>query len=178
MFRSRNLERTAGGIGGATNRSGDKLITLGAGAVVVKGGHLEHPEDILIEPGGEHKLFWGGEDVRLREARGTGCILASLVAAQLLRSHKLSSSMKGANATCKERSKDAYIHAENAPGLLMVGLDSINDENKPPPTIAGIYFVTGPGLTPKSTTTIGARLAAEGGARVVHSGTNHNLSPS
>ncbi len=65
------------------HRAGDALLAMGAQAVLMKGGHIpgDVVTDVLMTPTGEHVF----EDSRLdsRNTHGTGCTLASAVAAGL-----------------------------------------------------------------------------------------------
>jgi hydroxymethylpyrimidine/phosphomethylpyrimidine kinase len=64
-------------------RAGEKLLSLGAKAVLMKGGHLEGDRvvDLLIQDGRIDRF----EDARIasRSTHGTGCTLASAIAAGL-----------------------------------------------------------------------------------------------
>jgi len=64
-------------------RAGEKLLSLGAKAVLMKGGHLEGDRvvDLLVRDGGIDRF----EDARIpsRSTHGTGCTLASAIAAGL-----------------------------------------------------------------------------------------------
>jgi hydroxymethylpyrimidine/phosphomethylpyrimidine kinase len=58
------------------------LLALGARHVLLKGGHLAtDPVDVLSGPDGERR--WRRRRIGTREAHGTGCTLASLIAAGL-----------------------------------------------------------------------------------------------
>ncbi|HXO87710.1 MAG TPA: bifunctional hydroxymethylpyrimidine kinase/phosphomethylpyrimidine kinase [Candidatus Acidoferrales bacterium] len=61
--------------------AGQKLLEMGARAVIVTGGHLDKPIDVLCE-GIEIETF-GGEHVRSPNTHGTGCTYSSAIAAQL-----------------------------------------------------------------------------------------------
>jgi hydroxymethylpyrimidine/phosphomethylpyrimidine kinase len=64
-------------------RAAERLAALGAGAVLMKGGHLEGDRvvDLLLHDGKFHRF----DDVRIvsRSTHGTGCTLASAIAAGL-----------------------------------------------------------------------------------------------
>jgi hydroxymethylpyrimidine/phosphomethylpyrimidine kinase len=62
---------------------GKKLLVLGAGAVLIKGGHGSGPEsvDLLVEPAGFTRF--AAPRVKTRNVHGTGCTLASAIAAGL-----------------------------------------------------------------------------------------------
>lgn len=64
-------------------RAGEALLALGAGAVLMKGGHLsgERMTDILITPSGE--TLFEADRIDTRHTHGTGCTLASACAAGL-----------------------------------------------------------------------------------------------
>lgn len=58
-----------------------KLVEMGARAVIVTGGHLEKPTDVLCE--GSEVLTFGGDHVRSPNTHGSGCTFSSAIAAQL-----------------------------------------------------------------------------------------------
>jgi hydroxymethylpyrimidine/phosphomethylpyrimidine kinase len=58
-----------------------KLVERGARAVVVKGGHMDKPVDVLFD--GTELLTLGGEHIRTEHTHGSGCTFASAIAAQL-----------------------------------------------------------------------------------------------
>jgi hydroxymethylpyrimidine/phosphomethylpyrimidine kinase len=61
-----------------------KLLTLGAGAVLIKGGHGSGPDsvDLLVEPGGAC-LRLAAPRVATKNTHGTGCTFAAAIAAGL-----------------------------------------------------------------------------------------------
>jgi hydroxymethylpyrimidine/phosphomethylpyrimidine kinase len=58
-----------------------KLVEMGARSVVVTGGHLEKPIDVLCD-GGVVETF-GGDHVKSQNTHGSGCTYSSAIAAQL-----------------------------------------------------------------------------------------------
>jgi len=66
-----------------------QLVTgLGAGAALVKGGHRDGPPDDLlaVREGGSASFLWlAGERISGADVHGTGCALASAIAAHLAR---------------------------------------------------------------------------------------------
>jgi hydroxymethylpyrimidine/phosphomethylpyrimidine kinase len=60
-----------------------RLLELGAAAVLIKGGHLEGPAspDVLADASGIH--WFEGERTVTRSTHGTGCTLSSAIAAEL-----------------------------------------------------------------------------------------------
>jgi hydroxymethylpyrimidine/phosphomethylpyrimidine kinase len=91
-------------------RAGEALLTLGAGAVLMKGGHIagERVVDLLITPYGE--TIFEGERIETRNTHGTGCTLASACATGLAQGMSLE--------TATARAWD-YVHEAmlRAPGL-------------------------------------------------------------
>ncbi len=66
----------------AMKEAAQKLAALGPLAVIVTGGHLEKPVDVLCISGGE-TLVLGGDHVRSENTHGSGCTFSSAIAAQL-----------------------------------------------------------------------------------------------
>lgn len=64
-------------------RAAVKILSLGAGAVLLKGGHLEGDEifDVLASPDGER--IFKSNAVKTTNTHGTGCTLSSAIAAEL-----------------------------------------------------------------------------------------------
>ena len=58
-----------------------KIVEMGARAVIVKGGHMERPMDILFD--GAEMVTLPGERVNEEQLHGTGCTFASALAAHL-----------------------------------------------------------------------------------------------
>jgi hydroxymethylpyrimidine/phosphomethylpyrimidine kinase len=58
-----------------------RLVEMGAKAVIVKGGHMEKPIDIVFDGKEIHQL--SGDKVKLEHTHGTGCTFASALTAQL-----------------------------------------------------------------------------------------------
>jgi hydroxymethylpyrimidine/phosphomethylpyrimidine kinase len=58
-----------------------KLVEMGAKTVIVKGGHMEKPIDVIFDGKDVHLL--SGDRVKLEHTHGTGCTFASALTAQL-----------------------------------------------------------------------------------------------
>lgn len=73
------------------------LIELGARAALVKGGHVEGPEvvDVLVQRG-EAPVLLRHPRMRTTSTHGTGCTLASAIAAGLARGDDLESAVRAA----------------------------------------------------------------------------------
>jgi hydroxymethylpyrimidine/phosphomethylpyrimidine kinase len=65
----------------AMKEASQKLAALGPKAVIVTGGHLEKPVDVLCT--GEETMVFEGEHIRSENTHGSGCAFSSAIAAQL-----------------------------------------------------------------------------------------------
>ena len=91
---------------------GERLLDLGASAVLVKGGHLES--------GGADDLFFDGtredwlESERLptRHTHGTGCVLSAAIAAELARGAQLLDAVRSGKAFVTEAIRHALAIGE------------------------------------------------------------------
>jgi hydroxymethylpyrimidine/phosphomethylpyrimidine kinase len=77
---------------------GERLLALGATAVLIKGGHGEAPEsvDILVERSGTTRL--PAPRIATRNTHGTGCTLSSAIAAGLAKGLSLHDAVAAAKA--------------------------------------------------------------------------------
>jgi len=91
-------------------RAGAWLIERGAGAVLMKGGHIpgDRVVDLLITPVSETRFEAGR--IETRHTHGTGCTLASACAVGLAQGHTLERSVARAHAYVQEAIR-------RAPGL-------------------------------------------------------------
>jgi hydroxymethylpyrimidine/phosphomethylpyrimidine kinase len=80
------------------NAQGRALLALGASAVLLKGGHAGGPQsiDLLIEAGGCTRFVV--PRINTRNTHGTGCTLASAIAAGLAKAHSLDEAVRDAKA--------------------------------------------------------------------------------
>lgn len=90
--------------------AGEKLIEMGATAALVKGGHLSGPQimDVLVTPNGMR--IFSRPRVRSTSTHGTGCTLASAIAALIALGRPLDKAVEEAGD---------YLHEaiRQAPGL-------------------------------------------------------------
>lgn len=90
-------------------KAAERLIALGARAVVVKGGHLDGPAIDVFHDGAD-LVELRAERVTTRHTHGTGCAFASAIAARLAKGDALGDAVAGA--------KDYVTNAiAQAPGL-------------------------------------------------------------
>lgn len=87
---------------------GEQIIALGARAVLMKGGHTDGEEatDLLITPTGVEAF--SAPRLATKNTHGTGCTLASAIAAGLAKQLSLSDSLKQA----KQYLHQALVHSE------------------------------------------------------------------
>jgi hydroxymethylpyrimidine/phosphomethylpyrimidine kinase len=66
-------------------KAGRRILELGPGAVLVKGGHLEGGDatDLLLTPDGVEEIH--GDRIDTPHTHGTGCVLSAAIAAHLAR---------------------------------------------------------------------------------------------
>lgn len=76
----------------------ERLLALGPGAVLIKGGHGAGPEsvDVLVEPG-SHARF-AAPRIATRNTHGTGCTFASAIAAGLAKGLSLEQASRQAKS--------------------------------------------------------------------------------
>lgn len=75
-------------------RAARAIADMGAGAVLVKGGHLEgEPADLLWQGGRE--VWLRGARIAGRHTHGTGCVLSAAVTARLARGEGLDQAVEG-----------------------------------------------------------------------------------
>ena len=91
----------------------EKLLALGAQAVLMKGGHGSGPEavDLLVTPSAAARL--STDRVATSNTHGTGCTLSSAIAAGLAKGHRLSEAVADA--------KSFVTHAIRAADELEIG---------------------------------------------------------
>lgn len=82
--------------------AGRSILELGAGAALVKGGHLggKHAPDCLVT--GEGVRWLEADRVEGRHTHGTGCVLSAAVAARLARGEDVSSAVEAAKTFVTE----------------------------------------------------------------------------
>ena len=91
----------------------EKLLALGAGAVLIKGGHASGPESVDLLVTADGALRFAAPRATTRNTHGTGCTLASAVAAALAKGLTLGEAVKQA--------KDYVTAAIEAADRLAVG---------------------------------------------------------
>jgi hydroxymethylpyrimidine kinase/phosphomethylpyrimidine kinase len=83
-----------------------KLVEMGARAVIVKGGHMEKPVDVLFD--GNEITQMIGDKSKEESLHGTGCTFASAIAAQLAAGRTLMEAAMLAKAYVTKAIEKAY----------------------------------------------------------------------
>jgi hydroxymethylpyrimidine/phosphomethylpyrimidine kinase len=83
-----------------------KIVEMGARAVIVKGGHMERPMDVLFD--GTEMLTLPGERVQDEQLHGTGCTFASALTAHLAVGRSLREAATLAKAYVTKAIEKAY----------------------------------------------------------------------
>lgn len=89
--------------GASMDRAADALLDLGARAALVKGGHVAGSvvRDRLVDRGGL-RVWLEGERIETRSTHGTGCTLASAIAAGLAQGRPLEEAVRRAHRYVRE----------------------------------------------------------------------------
>jgi hydroxymethylpyrimidine/phosphomethylpyrimidine kinase len=91
---------------------GERLLDLGAGAALVKGGHLEGggADDLFVD--GSREEWLEGERLATRHTHGTGCVLSAAIAAELARGTELLDAVRSGKAFVTEAIRHALAIGE------------------------------------------------------------------
>jgi len=119
-----------------------KLVERGARAVVIKGGHMEKPVDVLFDGLELHAL--GGDRVKTENTHGSGCTFASAIAAQLASGRVLPEAVMLAKAYVTKAIANSFTIGKG-PGPL----DHFYRAHQEPPS-RGVHEVPQHGLHPAS----------------------------
>jgi len=120
--------------------AGQKLLEMGARAVIVTGGHLEKPIDVLCE-GTEVETF-GGDHVKSLNTHGSGCTFSSAIAAQLACGQQLREAVILAKAYVTKAIEKSYQTGKGAGPLNQL----FRFHQEPPPR--GVHEVPQHGMHP------------------------------
>lgn len=120
--------------------AGQKLLEMGARAVIVTGGHLEKPTDVLCT--GDQTEAFGGDHVRSPNTHGSGCTFSSAIAAQLAAGQQLRDALILAKAYVTKAIEKAYATGKGAGPLNQL----FRFHQEPPPR--GVHEVPQHGMHP------------------------------
>jgi len=117
-----------------------KLMEMGAQAVIVTGGHLEKPTDVLCDAAGLE--VFGGDHVKSANTHGTGCTFSSALAAQLASGQHLRDAAILAKAYVMKAIEKSYATGKGAGPL-----NQLFRFHQEPPT-RGVHEVPQHGMHP------------------------------
>jgi hydroxymethylpyrimidine/phosphomethylpyrimidine kinase len=117
-----------------------KIVERGARAVVVKGGHMDKPVDVLFD--GAEVVALGGEHIRTQNTHGSGCTFAAAMAAQLACGRSLAESAMLAKAYVTKAMENGFAIGKG-PGSLD---HFYRAHHEPPPR--GVHEVPQHGMHP------------------------------
>ena len=120
--------------------AGRKLLEMGARAVIVTGGHLERPSDVLCE--GTQVEVFGGDHVKSPNTHGSGCTFSSAIAAQLAGGQQLREAVILAKAYVTKAIEKSYQIGKGAGPLNQL----FRFHQEPPPR--GVHEVPQHGMHP------------------------------
>lgn len=155
--------------------AGERLLGLGAKAVLVKGGHRAGaPNDWLLRPG-QSPIDYAGSRVDTPHTHGTGCLLSAAIAARLALGDTLEAGIGEAKALLSRALLFPVIGGQGRgyPDVLAAGrAENVvpNDPRTHTDRIAlvrGVYVLTDPDLRPDRDAEAIAQAALAGGATVV-----------
>jgi hydroxymethylpyrimidine kinase/phosphomethylpyrimidine kinase len=119
-----------------------KLVERGARAVVITGGHMEKPVDVLFD--GTELQILGADRIKTENTHGSGCTFASAIAAQLASGRALPEAVMLAKAYVTKAIEKAFLIGKG-PGPL----DHFYRAHQEPAT-RGVHEVPQHGLHPAS----------------------------
>jgi hydroxymethylpyrimidine/phosphomethylpyrimidine kinase len=92
--------------------AGQRLLEMGARAVIVTGGHLDRPTDVMCE--GTTVETFGGEHVKSPNTHGSGCTFSSAIAAQMAGGQQLRDAVILAKAYVTKAIEKSYAIGSGA----------------------------------------------------------------
>ncbi len=155
------------------HRAGEALLSMGAKAVLVKGGHLpDVPQDWLFRLGSA-PVEYQCPRVPTDHSHGTGCLLSSAIAASLAGGTELTLAVRGAKAMVTEALRHPVIlgqgrgYPDIAEAMRSTSAASNRSHADRLGLLQGLYVLTDPNLRPDRSAEQVAAAALAGGARIV-----------
>ena len=119
-----------------------KIVERGAKAVIVKGGHMEKPVDVLFD--GTEMFTFGGDQVKTLNTHGSGCTFASAIASQLATGRALREAVLLAKTYVQKAIEHGYAIGKGAGPL-----DHFYRSHQEP-ALRGVHEVPQHGMHPAS----------------------------
>lgn len=114
----------------AVKEAAKKLQGWGAKSVIIKGGHWDYPSGYCIDYclDGEHEYWLGNEKIQTPHSHGTGCSMASVIAACLAKDYPLKDGFILAKAYINKGLKAAVRYGEGIGPVAQTGFpDNLAD---------------------------------------------------
>ncbi len=150
-----------------------RLLELGARAVLVKGGHLPSaPQDLLLHGNGSFAEYLR-QRISTEHSHGTGCLLSSAIAAALACGEELSHAVHSAKTAVTEALAHPIIlgkgrgYPDVAEAMRVAGTVSSRPHTERMALFHGLYVLTDPNLRPDRNAEQVVTAALAGGARVI-----------
>lgn len=150
-----------------------RLLEMGARAVLVKGGHLPGaPQDLLMRGDGSFAEY-PGQRVPTEHAHGTGCLLSSAIAAGLACGEELSRAVRRAKTVVTEALAHPIIlgkgrgYPDVAEAMPAARAVSGRSHAGRMALFHGLYVLTDPKLRPDRSAEQVVTAALAGGARII-----------
>lgn len=129
----------------AMKAAGLRLLEMGARAVIVTGGHLDRPIDVLCDSAGVETF--GGDHVKSPNTHGSGCTFSSAIAAQLACGQQLRDALILAKAYVTKAIEKSYPTGKGDGPLNQL----FRFHQEPPPR--GVHEVPQHGMHPAAEST-------------------------
>jgi len=153
--------------------AGKALLSTGAKAVLVKGGHLpDVPQDWLFRLGNA-PVEYQCPRVPTDHSHGTGCLLSSTIAASLASGTELTLAVHGAKAVVTEALRHPVIlgqgrgYPDVAEAVQNTGAAPNRSHTDRLGLLQGVYVLTDPDLRPDRSAEQVAAAALAGGAQII-----------
>lgn len=163
--------------------AGERLVSLGVKAALVKGGHLpDESNDLLVDNEG-HRQIYADRRVDTAHTHGTGCFLSSAIAAHLAKHFPVDQAVKQSKnlLTRALLSPVALGNGRGYPDVLASvrtnGSARMRTHMERIGLLQGLYVLTDPNLRPDRSAEDTMQAALAGGASIVQLRDKHLLTP-
>ena len=153
--------------------AGEALLSTGAKAVLVKGGHLpDVPQDWLFRLGNA-PVEYQCPRISTDHSHGTGCLLSAAVAASLVGGTELTLAVSGAKALVTEALRHPMIlgrgrgYPDVVEAMRSMSAAPSRSHTERLDLLQGVYVLTDPDLRPDRSAEQVAAAALAGGAQII-----------
>ena len=167
----------------AMQAAGERLVSMGVRAALVKGGHLpDEPNDLLVDNEG-HRQIYTDRRVDTAHTHGTGCFLSSAIAAHLARHFPVDQAVKHSKnlLTLALLSPVAIGNGRGYPDVVASvrtnGSARMRTHTERIRLLQGLYVLTDPDLRLDRSAEYIMQAAFKGGATIVQIRDKHFSTP-